>query len=225
MSANDERRERLQVARLEAELPSVASAADHFSISQSTWRSHENGTRDITKNAARIYAKKMGVNFEWLWNGVGEMRAKVPYLPAPNAKPEPREIVAGLKTLPIVGRAKGGNGSAIVLDGTVTDHIPSPRSLDDVPGAYGLEVVGDSMEPRYFAGEIVYVHPTRTIHKGAHVVLQVRGEDGDLHAYIKRFVSESAHEVVVTQYNPNDELRFDREAVEAMHLIVKSGIR
>lgn len=206
-------------------MSNVAIAADHFGVPQSTWRAHENGTREITKNAARKYAKKMSLNFEWLWNGEGEMRAKVPYLPAPNAKPEPREIIAGLKTLPIVGRAKGGNGSAIVLDGTVTDHIPSPRTLDEVPGAYGLEVVGDSMEPRYFAGEIVYVHPTRTIHRGAHIVLQVRDGDGDLHAYIKRYVATSNDHVVVTQYNPVEEIRFERESVEAMHLIVKSGLR
>lgn len=81
------------------------------------------------------------------------------------------------------------------------------------------------MEPRYFAGEIVYVHPTRAIHKGAHIVLQVRSEDGDLHAYIKRYVCMSGDYVVVTQYNPAQEIRFDRGAVEAMHLIVKSGIR
>ncbi|WP_192215629.1 helix-turn-helix transcriptional regulator [Methylobacterium bullatum] len=225
MSANDERRERLQIARLEANLSSVAIAAERFQIAQSTWRSHENGTREMTKNAALTYAKKLSLNFDWLWNGTGEMRATVAYLPEPNARPEPREIVDGLKTLPVVGRAKGGSGSAVVLDGTVTDHIPSPRSLDDVPGAYALEVVGESMEPRYFAGEIVYIHPTRTIHKGAHIVLQVRDQGGELHAYIKRYVSGSNEHVVVAQYNPASELRFERGAVEAMHLIVKSGIR
>ena len=223
--ANDARRTRLAEARRAGGFRSVEAAAKSSELSGSTWRSHENGTRDLTEEAAHLYADRLNLNYEWLWNGTGEMRATVRSAPIPNANPKPRDVLSGTRSLPIVGRVKGGNGESVVLDGTITDHVPCPRSLDEVTGAYGLEVLGDSMEPRYFAGEIVYVHPTRPVHRNAHVVLQVRGEDGELHAYVKRFKGSGDGSIVVSQYNPPEELRFDRDTVEAVHLIVQSGIR
>lgn len=237
MLSRDEeaRRARLRQIRVEKGYRSARAASAALGLPESSFRSHENGSRPIREDAARLYAEKFNVNYSWLWNGLGdrlESNLRLDgygegnhQLTLANAIPYPIRPTTSGGILPIRGRARGGDGGEIVLDGTVADHLPGPAALEDVEGAYGVEIVGDSMAPRYLPGEIVWAHPARSAHKGDFVILQVRQDNGELHAFVKRFVRYSNGSVIVCQFNPEKELVFDREDVEAMHLIVGSGIR
>jgi len=57
------------------------------------------------------------------------------------------------RKIPAFGQAMGGKNGAFVLNGNKIADVLAPPSLDGVPDAYAVLVVGDSMEPRYFAGE------------------------------------------------------------------------
>jgi len=126
--------------------------------------------------------------------------------------------------IPVIGRAAAGEpGKIIIMDGEPSEWIPCPPELIGVDGGYATYVYGDSMEPRYFNGERVYVHPSRPYGPKDFVVAQVRDDDDNLSAYVKRFVSYTAQGLKLHQYNPDDDLEFAPDAVDAVHLIVGSG--
>jgi phage repressor protein C with HTH and peptisase S24 domain len=86
-------------------------------------------------------------------------------------------------------------------------------------------VVGDSMEPRYHSGELVYVHPGRPVDVGAYVLVQVKPkEDGDApRAVVKRLVRRSATKVTLEQFNPKKTIELKANDILSMHRVVGSG--
>jgi phage repressor protein C with HTH and peptisase S24 domain len=228
----DARRERLVRARVAMGHKSARAASAALGVAESSYRSHENGQRPIKEASAMFYAERWNVRYEWLWDGSGEMQKNVTAeLTQIKNRHTPNATLPGFPAsieparLPIRGRAQGGSGGEIVLDGTVMDTLPGPSQLTGVDGAYGLEVIGESMMKRYRPGEIVWVDPRRAVHKGDNAVFQVRMPTGELHAFIKEFVRFSNGHVVAYQHNPEMELTWDRDDVEAIHLIVGTGIR
>jgi SOS-response transcriptional repressor LexA len=154
-------------------------------------------------------------------------------LKVPGSKPIP----AGLKPnagfggtvkintwIPVYGQAVGGKDGEFVLNGNEVSEVLAPASLSTVPNAYAVYVVGDSMEPRYFAGETVFVNPRLPISKGAFVVAQISGGEEEVpHAYVKRFVSQDARRLRLEQYNPKKVLEFPTSKVVTVHRIIMSG--
>jgi len=126
--------------------------------------------------------------------------------------------------IPVYGQAVGGADGEFVMNGDKLDDVFCPPSLSSVVGAYAVYVAGDSMEPRYFDGEIVYVNPRKRVRRGDFVVAQIQEhENGPVLAYIKRFLRWNANELVLTQYNPNKELMFSSHCVKSVHLVVMGG--
>lgn len=107
------------------------------------------------------------------------------------------------------------------MNGEVVDQVPCPPELDSVPNAYAVYAVGDSMEPRYRAGELIFVHPNKPYKRGDFVVVQINvdGEDAP-HGFIKEFVSLSPTTLTLRQFNPKKEIEFDRKKVISVHRIV-----
>jgi phage repressor protein C with HTH and peptisase S24 domain len=141
---------------------------------------------------------------------------------APNAT-----VGAGVKFaawIPVYGHAVGGKDGEFILNGNQVTEVLAPASLSSVPGAYAVYVVGDSMEPRYFAGEVVFVNPRLPIARGAFVVAQIALSDDNVpHAYVKRFVSQEAKRLRLEQYNPKKILEFPAAKVVSVHRIIMSG--
>ena len=82
-----------------------------------------------------------------------------------------------------------------------------------------LFVTGSSMEPRYFAGDVIFVHPHKPVRQGDHVVIQEALHGGTV-VSVKRFERFTDGHIVTTQYNPLAEVRFRRETVDAMHRVL-----
>jgi phage repressor protein C with HTH and peptisase S24 domain len=143
--------------------------------------------------------------------------------PDPNAIVGSR-IVTGGNMIPVYGSAVGGLDGEFVLNGSMLYEVMAPPSLSPVSGAYAVQVSGDSMEPRYFDGELVFVDPSRRVKRGDFVVAEVIMEEGGPRlAYIKRFVRHNAEELILEQYNPPKQLRFPHENVESVHFVVMGG--
>ena len=229
---DEARRLRLRKTRIGAKYKSAREAAHLLGLKESTYRAHENGGRELTEQAAMRYAEKFGISYDWLWSGIEpETNLRSRNVQKDTERPLPNGLTPIIPKaqdssfLPIRGRAQGGDGGAVVLDGSVMDYLAGPSNLDHSSGAYGIEVIGDSMMRRYRPGEIVWVNPNRAVHKGDCAVLHVRQPNGELHAFIKEYVSRTDERVTVMQYNPEIEIVFDREEVEAIHLIVGTGNR
>jgi phage repressor protein C with HTH and peptisase S24 domain len=143
--------------------------------------------------------------------------------PRPNAGP----LNTGVRItawIPVYGQAVGGKDGEFVLNGNQVSEVLAPASLSSVPNAYAVYVVGDSMEPRYFAGETVFVNPRLPISKGAFVIAQIASDDeGAPHAYVKRFVSQDARRLRLDQFNPKKVLEFPTSKVVSVHRIIMSG--
>ncbi|MBA9071800.1 phage repressor protein C with HTH and peptisase S24 domain [Methylobacterium sp. RAS18] len=144
--------------------------------------------------------------------------------PMPNAG-LPERVRLDTSQMPIYGAAVGGGPrSRLLFNGQILGTVTRPESLASNPKAYAVYVHGDSMEPRYEAGEIVLVNPDKGYRKGNYVVAQVYDNDGDPpFGYVKRFVS-FGEELVLEQLNPPEGedrlMRFHRNHVVSVHRIV-----
>ena len=75
------------------------------------------------------------------------------------------------------------------------------------------------MEPRYYAGEILYVNPNRPVTKGCFVAVELTNEQG----LIKQFVRRSDELLVLAQFNPPKEIRLPIARVKRIYRITGSG--
>src|ERR1700674_4904453 len=159
---------------------------------------------------------------------IDEHQLKVVGLKSSSPVPLPNATLAGgvkiTTWIPVYGHAVGGKDGEFILNGNQVTEVLAPASLSSVPDAYAVYVVGDSMEPRYFAGEVVFVNPRLPISRGAFVVAQIAGGDDNApHAYVKRFVSQDAKRLRLEQYNPKKVLEFPAARVVSVHRIIMSG--
>jgi phage repressor protein C with HTH and peptisase S24 domain len=110
-------------------------------------------------------------------------------------------------------------------NGEVIEMTSRPPNLAGAAQAYAVYVVGDSMEPRYHSGELVYVHPGRPVDVGAYVLVQVKPkDDGDApRAVVKRLLRRSATKVTLEQFNPKKTIELKTSDVISIHRVVGSG--
>lgn len=169
----------------------------------------------------------LATNREISWLESGVEASQQPVKPKPNASFPPRyqEFPQG-QTIPLLGQTAGGPNGRFILNGTEVGRVFCPPMLEGVEGAYAVMVFGTSMEPRYFAGETVWVNPHLPVRAGDDVIAQIieEGEEAPVESYIKRFTSQSSKVLRLYQYNPDEgeekELEFDTDKVFSVHKIV-----
>lgn len=136
--------DRLEKARRNAGFEQAVEAARAFGWQESTYVSHENGTRGIRPEVAERYARAFRVRPEWLLYGRHDVEERT--------SPE----TDGATIVKVVGRV--GAGAEILPEieqlppeGLFQIEIPFP-----VPeNTLAFEVSGDSMWPRYDSGDVV----------------------------------------------------------------------
>ena len=126
-------------------------------------------TKALTAENNSLAAIYLGVNPHWLATGEGDM------LPVNNqfeANVEAGPVMKPAREIPVVGEVKGGDdGYLTELDypaGHGEGVMDYPTSD---PRAFALRVRGDSMHPRYRAGEFVVVEPSVEPQPGDDVVV------------------------------------------------------
>jgi phage repressor protein C with HTH and peptisase S24 domain len=175
---------------------------------------------------AVVVANRFGASLGWLIDGRGgDQTAGLE--PPPAAPPRNAELGGPARfgaRIPAYGQAVGGRDGEFILNGNRIVDVLAPASLQGVPDAYAVYVVGDSMEPRYFAGEAVFVNPRLPVRRGDFVVAQIAVEDGEPpHAYVKRFVARDARMLRLEQFNPRKALEFPVGRVISVHRIIMGG--
>lgn len=230
---------RLEEARIARGFKNAKDATNYFGWSYVTYTQHESGERGITR-AVEKYAKAFRVSPGWLLTGEGkgpdgvlvefpavEEETFTPSKTKPNASFPPKyQSFPQDHSIPLLGQTAGGPNGRFVLNGTEIGRVFCPPMLEGVEGAYAVMVFGTSMEPRYFAGETVWVNPHLPVRAGDDVIAQLieDGEDNPVESYIKRFESRSSRVLRLYQYNPDEgeerELEFDADRVFSVHKIV-----
>jgi phage repressor protein C with HTH and peptisase S24 domain len=138
------------------------------------------------------------------------------------------EVIPGAavfsRRIPVYGKAIGGVDGQFVLNGNKVADVLAPPSLASVPDAYGVMVAGDSMEPRYEAGEVVFADPRIPVRRDHYVIAQIAFDEHEPpHAYVKRFVKLTGEKLVLEQFNPPKTLEFRADQVVSIHRIVGTG--
>lgn len=86
--------------------------------------------------------------------------------------------------------------------------------------AFALICGTDTMEPRYFPGEVLYCNPNRPIADGCFVAIELADGLG----MVKQLVRRSDEEVVLHQFNPPKDIRLAMSKVKRLYRIVSAGV-
>src|SRR3569623_177911 len=128
----------------------------------------------------------------------------------PGAPSRPREAVrpiAGLgqglnqgqRDLPVTGSVRGDGDGFLFNGGAPTEFVERPANLRGVFNAFALYMDGDVMEPRYYAGELLYVNPNRPLTRHCYVAVELASGQG----LIRQFLRRNENELVLHQLNPS----------------------
>lgn len=179
----------------------------------------EKGTTSPIPRRWDALARALNVSLTWLQGG-NELVEKSD-TPRLGNSSRPQALSIGGDLLPVYGQAASSSDGRLLLNGDIVDYVPAPKHLATVPGAYAVYVFGDSMEPRYFAGEAVYVNPALPVKTLDWVVVQLADPDGGFDSgYIKRFTRWTETHLVLSQLNPHKDIRIERSRVKSVHRIV-----
>lgn len=151
-------------------------------------------------------APVLGVTSSWLIDGTDDAQSNL-------------EAQSAHQALPVYGLAAGAITGAHTRSNDPVEYVACPPGLNTVRDAYALIVVGSSMEPRYFTGELVYINPHRPVRGGDHVVIQENRDNG-IQVSIKLFEKYTDQNVVTRQYNPPSEIKFLRSRVLHVHRVM-----
>lgn len=125
------------------------------------------------------------------------------------------------RMLPLFGLAAGSLQGAHSMTADPIDEVPCPPGLRDVMGAYALRTRGESMIPRYLPDEILYVNPNQRVKSGDHVIVQTMLHDSaGTETWVKRYETENADTIQVSQYNPVAKVEFRKKFVLHVHRVL-----
>lgn len=216
--------DRIRAAR-KAKGLTQAAVAKFFDISRVSVTQWEGNTTMPEAEKFGQLAQLLGGTSEWYLTGRGTSPANTDAIPVPasNAMIGEKVTEAG-RTIPVYGQAVGGVDGEFLMNGNKLFEVLCPPSISPVAKAYAVQISGDSMEPRYFDGEIAFIDPTRRVFKGDFVVAQVQFDEHEPPlAYVKRFVRHNADELILEQFNPPKELRFPHDNVVSVHFVAMAG--
>jgi SOS-response transcriptional repressor LexA len=142
--------------------------------------------------------------------------------PAPSAPSGPWATGPGgmpARDLPVCGAARGGANALFVDQGNALEHVFRPAQLDGVGNAFAVYAVGDSMEPKYQAGDLLFINPNLPPVKGCFVVVEL----GDHEAYVKQFVRQSDDMLMLREFSPvMRDIPIEADRVKAIYRVVGS---
>jgi phage repressor protein C with HTH and peptisase S24 domain len=226
----EEPRDRLRNAREKAgyDTPADFAARNADKINESTYRSHENGTRPLTMRSAELYGPLLKVSPKWLLYGSdtddkGLIKSAVTHSQTKVSQIPPAAL--SREKIKVLGMAECGPDGWALWNGDVVDLVDRPASLIGVKKAYAVYIQGVSMEPRYFPGEVAFIHPGKPIQPGSFVLVQLHPPEGEStpRAFIKRLVKRSGDKIIFEQYNPPRSFTLKASEILSIHRVVQGG--
>ena len=109
----------------------------------------------------------------------------------------------------------------ILLRGEPQMQIRKPSFLEYTADAYAVKVPGDNMQPRYFAGDTLFVDPTAELHVGDDVVVIISfGSDLVGIFWECEEITETA--ITVSQLKDAKKIIFSIQDLYGLHVVVGS---
>lgn len=127
--------------------------------------------------------------------------------------------------VPVMGTAAGSHlRGAFQLDGGIVDYVRRPPALSGARDIYALFVEGSSMEPQYFAGDLIYITPHKPPRTGDIIVVQCKNADHEpTEATLGIFRKTTEKAVIIGKRNPAAEIEIARDTVKSIHKVLSTN--
>ena len=191
---------RVQKLRTDAGL-TAAALARQLGVAGHTFRRWDRGETNPPPEMSQRIADRFNVTRDYV-DGIGS--------------DIPQAVVQPGKTIPVHGKAEGGDGVGNFGQDPI-DRLDI-AGLADGDGVYAIMMHGESMEPRFLAGELLIVNPDRPPRRGDYVVVQYESGSDTL-AIAKQYVRRTGDTLTLHQHNPDEEITLPAQDVRAVHYI------
>jgi phage repressor protein C with HTH and peptisase S24 domain len=200
--------------------------ADHMGMNPAAVNRMLHGTRNIKADEIPLIEQYIGVrldlspptNFEYKQDMRSQVLGKLSDIPLQRFAPATE--TATQQMVPVYGYAAGSLQKGLNLsNGEVIDWVTRHPAQMGINNAFAVYVFSDSMEPRYFRGELVYIHPGRPPEVNRDCIIEMKSGD----AYIKRFLRQSEEKIRVAQLNPPQEKEIPKADIKAIYAVVGRG--
>ncbi|CAM1656887.1 Peptidase S24/S26A/S26B/S26C [Bartonella apihabitans] len=222
-------KERIKNSRIAAKMTQeeLAKAVGKTRNAVAQW---ESGAAHPRPNTLEDIAGALNVSIDWLLTGntpnvagteTTRTNSKMSDVKFNNSTLPPRQYM--LQDVPVMGTAacNTDNGS-FKLDSSIIDYVHRPPALLMTKGLYALYVEGDTMEPRFNAGDLIFVHPHKPVRIGDSVVVQIaKSIDEPIKAMIAVLAKRTSHEVFLQKYIPDKIISFDNANIVSIHKILE----
>ncbi len=182
--------QRLELARIARGFPSARAAAEYFGWVYDSYAQHENGTRGISRAAAK-YAHAYRVSEAWLLTGEGV---------GPGGE-------VGPDIVPLISWVSAGE---MMADDVADETLGTLRVQDLPPGDWvALRVKGDSMDRISPPDSVIFVNrrDKALVPNGCYVI-----DDGEGNATYKRYrPGPPPHFAPVSVNSDNEPIFFENE--------------
>lgn len=123
--------------------------------------------------------------------------------------------------IPVYGyAAAGGDDRIAYTDDQVLDYFEPPPGWRGGDDLFYVRIVGESMYPRYFSGEVIAIRRKMPPARGQDCLI----EFSDNTALIKTYEGQREGKVFARQYNDEKTLAFEGASVRALHAVWKPGL-
>ena len=179
---------KIKIARVSKDM-SQSELGKRIGVTGSAIGFYENGKREFDRKTRKALANALGLA-EWELDfeetEIGQNTKKIPGAETYDYS-TPRAMV------PIVGSVQCGPGGLAYQDlqGAEMADVGNPAEY------FYLRAIGDSMEPKICAGDLVLIHQQEEVENGDLAVVIIDGEEGML----KKFTRENGA-VILQSFNP-----------------------
>lgn len=122
--------------------------------------------------------------------------------------------------IPVYGDPSGGMQKGLNLSsGDVIDWVARHPIQFGIRNAFAVYVSSDSMEPRYFRGELVYIHPGRPPEINKDCLVEMNGGE----ARIYRLLGRNGDRIRIAEYNPPVETEIPLKDIKSLYAVIGRG--
>ena len=121
------------------------------------------------------------------------------------------------RKLPVYGYAAPGGAERVQLsDGRVIDWIDPPPFWNGIGELIGVRIIGVSMEPRLFEGEMVIAQLNMPPARGRDCLIEFHDGSG----LVKTYTTQRDGMVFCREWNPDREVAIPGAQVKALHAVI-----